>query len=238
MRSILISIALTIGACDKADTYHVTYEGDEADIYNDFDITVVEADDEEVNDTGSDSDTDVDTDTDEDTDFPSDPGASCAPYDGEYPILPGRPIKGTSLSTIYYYFEGWRYVFPNEAVYRTWYPADAPIEIMTDSRLASIPLAGNMTVRPGTIAVKITSSQKVYWVVEGETFNAGKLRWIESEGVAWQMFGENWNQFILDIPDVLFEDFDGVGPSIPNNFGLDVDYDAVMTAAEVNCGAY
>jgi hypothetical protein len=121
----------------------------------------------------------------------------------------GDLIKGETLSTVYYYgSDGQRYSFPNEKTYTSWYSDFSGVKTITDSELANITLAGNIAYRPGSRWVKITSDNKVYAVSTN-----GAVRWVESEAVAKGLAGDNWNQFIDDVPDVFFVDYT-VGASL------------------------
>jgi len=121
----------------------------------------------------------------------------------------GDVIKGTTLSTVYYYgSDGSRYAFPNEKTYFTWYSDFSDVETISDSALAAIPLAGNIVYRPGTHWVKIQSDPKTYVVTP-----QGQIRWIESEEVAVDLAGSDWNTMIDDVADTFFVDYT-VGTSL------------------------
>ena len=116
----------------------------------------------------------------------------------------GDLIKGTSLSTVYYYgYDGARYTFPNEKTFMTWFEDFDDVETISDSALADISLAGNVAYRPGSRWVKITSDPKVYAVSTD-----GALHWVESEEVAEDFAGSDWASFIDDVPDVFFTDYE------------------------------
>jgi hypothetical protein len=115
---------------------------------------------------------------------------------------PGDLIKG-SQSTVYYYSDdGKRYVFPNVNTYRTWYTDFGAIKRLSDEELAGIPLGGNVTYKPGSRMIKAKSSPKVYAVDKG-----GVLRWVKSERVAEELYGENWKLFIDDLADAFFTNY-------------------------------
>jgi hypothetical protein len=121
----------------------------------------------------------------------------------------GDLIRGETLSTVYYYAsDGSRYAFTGEASYFTWYEDFDDVEWMTDSEIAALPLAGNIVNRPGSFWVKIQSDPKTYAVTP-----QGQIRWIESEEVATDLAGSDWNQFILDVSDSFFPDYT-VGTSL------------------------
>lgn len=121
----------------------------------------------------------------------------------------GDLIKGTTLTTVYYYgTDGSRYAFPNEKSYFTWYSDFSDVETISDSALAAISLAGNIVYRPGTRWIKIESDPKTYVVTP-----QGQIRWIESEEVAEDLAGSDWNTMIDDVPDTFFVDYT-VGTSL------------------------
>ncbi len=115
----------------------------------------------------------------------------------------GDLIRGATLSTVYYYgSDGQRYSFPNEKTFFSWYNDFSGVKMISDAELANITLAGNVVYRPGSRWIKITSDNKVYAVARD-----GKVQWVESEAAAKGLAGDNWNQFIDDVPDVFFVDY-------------------------------
>lgn len=114
----------------------------------------------------------------------------------------GDLIKG-SLSTVYYVYDDERFTFPSEGVFYTWYEDFDDVMEVSDSALAAIPLAGNIVVRPGTWMIKVQSDPKTYVVNRG-----GELHWVETEEVATDLFGEDWNMWIMDVADVFFTDYE------------------------------
>ena len=121
----------------------------------------------------------------------------------------GDIVTGETLSTVYYYAsDGQRYAFPNSDTYFSWHSDFSGVQEISDSELAAIPLGGNIVNRPGSHWIKIQSDPKTYAVTP-----QGQIRWIESESVAEGLQGSDWNQFIMDVPDVFFTDYT-VGPSL------------------------
>ncbi len=116
-------------------------------------------------------------------------------------LADGDLIKG-SLSTVYLYTGGERFTFPNEKTYFSWYENYDSVMTVSDSQLSGYPLAGNVVVRPGTWMVKVDTDPKTYVVTRG-----GGIRWVETEDVAMDLYGANWNQWVIDVPDVFFTDF-------------------------------
>lgn len=115
---------------------------------------------------------------------------------------PGQLIKASGPAVYYYSTDGRRYVFPNSATYFTWYDDFSGVVNVSDSELASIPIGGNVTYRPGIRLVKITTDPKVY-AVDAD----GELRWVSSEAVARALYGDAWNAMVDDIPDAFFTNY-------------------------------
>lgn len=127
----------------------------------------------------------------------------------------GDRIRSASLSTVYYYgYDGMRYTYPNLKTYSSWHSNSSGVAdfsgVMTvsDSTISDITLGGNIVVRPGASWIKVTSDPKTYAVGRN-----GKIYWIESEAVAVAYAGSDWNQRIVDVPDVFFTDYT-VGASL------------------------
>ncbi len=112
-------------------------------------------------------------------------------------------IQGPTGTTLYWYASnGKRYVFPNANTYFTWFTNFANVQRVTTNDLAAIPLAGNVTYRPGARLVKIESDEKVYAVSR-----YGVLRWVTSPTVASQLYGNNWAALVQDIPVTFFSNY-------------------------------
>lgn len=124
---------------------------------------------------------------------------------------PGTLIKGSGTAVYWYSsVDNRRHVFPNMKTFFTWFsPYDFErINTISDAELGAIQIGDNITYRPGTKLIKITTDPKVYVVEQGHS-----LRWIESESVAIDMYGPHWQQFIDDVPDAFFVNY-SVGPSL------------------------
>jgi chitosanase len=118
-------------------------------------------------------------------------------------ITSGALIKGSSSTVYYIGNDGRRYVFPNQAVYSSWYQnTNQSITMVNDQDIAALPLAGNITMRPGAYLVKIQTDPKVYAISPG-----GYLHWVINEQIARDLYGENWNKQIIDVPDAFFVNY-------------------------------
>ncbi len=109
-----------------------------------------------------------------------------------------------SVCTAVYYVgnDGKRYVFPTEKTFYTWYSDFSGVKEISATELASYRIGGNITYKPGTRMVKITTDPKVYVVSKG-----GVLKEIASEAVATALFGATWNKQIDDVPDPFFVNY-------------------------------
>lgn len=115
----------------------------------------------------------------------------------------GDLIKMAGLSSVYYFAaDGKRYVFPNEQTYFSWYSDFSGVVTVPQAELESYPLGANVTIRPGTKLVKITTNPKVYAVTSG-----GNLVAIPDEATAKTLYGDNWNKRIVDVPDAFFTNY-------------------------------
>lgn len=109
---------------------------------------------------------------------------------------PDSLIKG-ELTTIYYYAaDGYRYVFPNDKTFGSWFSDFGAVTTVSKEVLGQISLKGNVTYRPGVRMIKIQTVPKVYIVDKG-----GKLRWVKTEELAKKLYGDDWNKKIDDVPD-------------------------------------
>lgn len=120
--------------------------------------------------------------------------------DGVKACIGGSRIKTADSKAVYYCGDdGKRYVFPNDKTYYTWYENFSGVVTVTPEELASIPLGGNVTYRPGVKMVKIQSDPRVYAVDRG-----GTLRWVASSDIAKGLYGVNWAKQVDDVSDAFF----------------------------------
>lgn len=122
----------------------------------------------------------------------------------------GDLIKSASQPDVYYYgMNGKRYVFPNEKTFFSWY-ASFDTKTLTDEELATIPVGGAVTYKPGNRMIKITTDPKVFAVAQG-----GVLRWVKTEALAAELYGADWAAKVHDLPDEYFATYK-IGAEINN----------------------
>lgn len=137
-------------------------------------------------------------------------------------IQPGSLVRGTTFAAVYYLGrDGFRYVFPNDKTYFTWYANFSSVKFVSDADLSKIQIGGNVTYRPGSRMVKINSDPKVYAVDEN-----GALRWVMSEEIAIGLYGADWNTKIDDVPDAFFGNY-----RVGSNVETPTDFDPVSATA-------
>ncbi|MBI4133053.1 hypothetical protein HY478_00405 [Candidatus Uhrbacteria bacterium] len=114
----------------------------------------------------------------------------------------GNPLTFGDTAVFYLGADGGRYVFTNDKSYRTWYANFNGVKTISVVDIASIPLRGNVTYRPGVKMVKLQTSPTVYAVVRG-----GVLRAVPSEAVATALYGATWNSQIDDVNDAFWTNY-------------------------------
>jgi plastocyanin len=115
----------------------------------------------------------------------------------------GDLIRSTSLPAVYYYGkDGFRYVFPNDKTYFTWYSDFNSVKWISDADMGKLQIGGNITYKPGVKMIKINSRNETYAVGEN-----GDLHWVTSEAVAISLYGSSWNRNIDDVPDGFFSNY-------------------------------
>lgn len=145
-------------------------------------------------------------------------------------IQAGDLIRGESFSAVYYMGEdGFRYVFPNQKTYDTWYDNFDSVKFISDSDLAKIQIGGNVRYRPGVRMIKIDTDPATYAVGQD-----GVLRHVTTEAVATALYGSNWNQQIDDMPDGFFTNY-SVGDAITDAAQFDPAAEtAAVTTISIN----
>lgn len=126
-----------------------------------------------------------------------------------------------------YFFggDGHRHAFPGEDIYFSWYADFSQVQTASAAFMASLPLGQNVTPRPGSRMVKLTTDPKTYAVGLG-----GLLHWVTSEAVAVTLYGPAWNAKIDDVSDAFFVDFRVGDPIVsPGTFSPQAEQAAAPT---------
>jgi hypothetical protein len=114
----------------------------------------------------------------------------------------GNPNTQSDSAVYYIGTDGMRHAFPNDKVYFTWYASFDGIQIIGQEQMALIPLGKNVTYKPGVKLVKFMTDPKVYAVASGAT-----LRWVTTEEVAVELYGNDWAKMVDDISDAFYENY-------------------------------
>lgn len=99
--------------------------------------------------------------------------------------------------------DGMRHAFPSETVFFSWWENFDDVEVVSATEMSSFQLGSNVTVRAGTHLVKITANPNVYAVEPG-----GILRWVTTEEIAIELYGEDWAERVRDLPDVFWGNYE------------------------------
>jgi hypothetical protein len=115
----------------------------------------------------------------------------------------GNPDTWTDAAVYVIDADGNRHVFPTERVFLSWWPDYEDLSYIDSVNLSGYTLGKNVTIRPGTNLVKVTTDPKVYAVEPG-----GVLRWVASEDIAISLYGQDWATRVVDVPDTFFGNYD------------------------------
>lgn len=123
----------------------------------------------------------------------------------------------TPSGALYYITENnTRRIFTNDIVLQTWVDSMDQVQQIDDSAIEKIPLEGVMLPKAETVLVRFLSSPKVYFLEETDDKYSPRLRHVESEKVASLLFGDAWQDYILELDSTFFLRF-MFGRSVPLN---------------------
>ncbi len=143
----------------------------------------------------------------------------------------GDFIKGPSFSTVYYIDTGLvRRPFMDAQSYFTYQDSFGDITVVTDATLATLTLGNPMLPKAGVTLVKIVSDNKVY-ATQNDGMGNILLRWVMDEGIAIEMYGANWADYVIDVDVTLFGKY-VMGPDI--SAAEEVDTEIMKTRFELN----
>lgn len=131
-------------------------------------------------------------------------------------IRGGDLVKTATSSSVYLIGEdGKRHAFPNQTVFASWGYDFADVMTITPEVMVTYALGGNVTLKPATYLVKITTVPKVYAVAPD-----AELRWIVDEETAIELYGLNWAKNVVDVADVFWRNYT-VGEEIDEESDLE-----------------
>jgi hypothetical protein len=121
-------------------------------------------------------------------------------------LYPNTYFKSPFYDTVYLLTaKGVRRPFINAEHFFTWESDFRNIVSVTPATLAYYPLSAPMLPKPGVTLVKLQSSPQVY-TTEADPLDENKIwiHWIPGEKEAIVMFGADWADYVIDLPDTLF----------------------------------
>ncbi|MBI1908301.1 hypothetical protein HYS28_02705 [Candidatus Uhrbacteria bacterium] len=111
----------------------------------------------------------------------------------------GQVVMSPSFSETYYVAEdGTRRPFIDTQSMYTYIRHADDVAMVTDATVASLALGAPMLPKSGTVLVKEAISPDVY-LVTGDV-ESPVIRHITSERIAAEMFGEDWADYVIDVP--------------------------------------
>lgn len=106
-----------------------------------------------------------------------------------------RAIKHIGDDTIYLLSGRTTYAVSNADVYFTWFDSWADVDVVDRVEFFAYKNGGAASFAPGT-KVKLSTDRKVYLVGSD-----GRLHWMTTQTVAYDLFGSTWNQGIINVTE-------------------------------------
>lgn len=154
--------------------------------------------------------------------------AATVPTTNVQPLPATGLIRGVSSRAVYLIQNGKRWSFPSERVYKSWYADFNAVVVVSDADLATVPLAGNVTYRPGIRLVKLQTDARVFAISR-----YGVLRHIASEAAARELYGDAWSTLVDDIQDITFSNY-LEGSDVISSSDFDRTAESTVTSPEDN----
>lgn len=124
---------------------------------------------------------------------------------------PSDLVKQVNSSSVYYVgSDNKRYVFPGEAVFSSWYPADAAASVLSSADLLAMELGGNVTMRAGTKLIQIVTNDTPWRVADAKVYAVspgGIKHHITSAAAAVALYGANWESKIAPVTEAIASNY-------------------------------
>jgi hypothetical protein len=134
----------------------------------------------------------------------------------------GMYIRAEGQSTVYFLEEGVRRPFMNEATYFTYEDSYDTVEVVTGATLQEHLIGSAMLPKAGVVLVKVQTDPKVYWIDAEAT-----LRWIATEELAIELFGDDWADYVVDVESTFMTRFDA-GDDVEDAEDIEIDLDLMI----------
>ncbi|MDA0207872.1 MAG: hypothetical protein O3B64_00485 [bacterium] len=134
-----------------------------------------------------------------------------SPVTGELELIDavqiGDYIVGDSFDTVYYIdVNMMRRPFMDRQTYFTWQDSYQTVIRVTDATLTSLTLGAPMLPKSDTVLITIPSIDTVYVLTSGE-YDEPMLRELASEEDAALIYGQDWADYVIDVPLTLWTRF-------------------------------
>lgn len=149
-------------------------------------------------------------------------------------LIPGDVFKGENSDTVYYYgLDEKRYTILSTTQYFSWFSDFDPVLNYTNLVVQSVPFGGIAATKPGETLYIMETGNEVYAIDHGRV-----LRWIGSESIAYDIYGDNWNQRVRVLPDAFVSHYTFGEPILSatdyDRFGLRDKYDTLDKELELS----
>ena len=150
-------------------------------------------------------------------------------------VAAGNFIKSSGFSTVYYVTTTCgRRAFMDSQTYFTWTADFDRVKTVSNATLSALPLQGVMLPKHNVVLMKIQSDPKVYAITETSgNMHKPTLRWVSTEAVAKALYGNNWADYVVDVPATLFPRF-SFGDAVLDAAGLSADRNLLKKRVDLN----
>lgn len=132
-----------------------------------------------------------------------------SPYDGSIEVVDmvedGDLIRGEHYATVYLVEDGVRRPFQNDEIFDTWYNHKDDVREVTDATLSALQMGAPMLPKPAGKLVRTESIDGIYFVKDNG--GDGRLMKLSGESHAEAIYGENWEENVIDLDITLFARF-------------------------------
>lgn len=154
---------------------------------------------------------------------------------GYTPVFAGDFVRGRTFSTVFYMADNGQggltaRPFIDRQTFFTYSESFDIIKTIADPQFTLYSIGSPMLPKPGVSLVKIVSSERVYLPILRDDGRI-ELRQIDSESLAVTMFGDNWSDYVIDLPPTIWGKFVLGRPLIDP---VPFDASQLKTRAELN----
>lgn len=142
-------------------------------------------------------------------------------------LPPGSLLKIKGTAQVYYIAEDlMAYAVPDEATYFSWFPSFNKVQTFNRGERSHFISKSVLTIKPGARVLKFGNKPELYALSRG-----AQLRWIRSEAVLQELFGTQWPDYLVQLPDSRRSDY-VIGADIKNSEDFDRQAERAITPTE------